>query len=330
MPQSSHQAPNRRTYPPRPSEPSRLSPTTPVTPASHSPALPIFDQSLLNVIHQAFSPTLTSPTLLSDIQRIKSLLYEKRWLEIFTDSSLLEAYACRWVPSRALCYRELISSLPALSGLFAQPDDSQRPSTGSGRDEGAPRDAGTRIVSIGGGAGSEFLAFASILHSTPDRTDVQWTALDIGPWSPIISALSTAVSTAYPSINLTSIFIETDVLLPSSSFPLDSPSLITILFTLTELLSQSRSSTVALLRTLADHPPGTLLLVVDSASDISEFELGSSGRKWPVHMVLDQLVKGEWVVVQGSDSRWFRLGEEVGWRVKLENTRYWYRLYRRV
>jgi 25S rRNA (uracil2843-N3)-methyltransferase len=118
------------------------------------------------------------------------------------------------------------------------------------------------------------------------------------------------------------------------------PTLITLLFTLTELFSQSRPATLRFLHLITAHvPPGTLLLVADSASDISEFAIGSAGRKWPVWMILDMALttrqegKGaEWEKVRGEDSRWYRLPEGVGagWPVKLENTRYWYRLYRRA
>ena len=45
-----------------------------------------------------------------------------------------------------------------------------------------------------------------------------------------------------------------------------------------------------------------------------------------------QTTSAEWELVESSDSRWFRLAEGVGagWPVKLENTRYWLRLYRRL
>jgi 25S rRNA (uracil2843-N3)-methyltransferase len=57
-------------------------------------------------------------------------------------------------------------------------------------------------------------------------------------------------------------------------------------------------------------------------------------------MVLDAMLlgmkyedgKNKWRKVESEDSRWYRLAEGVAdsWPVKLENTRYWYRLYRRV
>ncbi|WWC65592.1 uncharacterized protein I303_108211 [Kwoniella dejecticola CBS 10117] len=114
------------------------------------------------------------------------------------------------------------------------------------------------------------------------------------------------------------------------------PKLITLFFTLTELLTQSRARTLSVLNTLTQHTPsGSYFLVIDSASDISDFSLGKDGRKYPVYMVIDTLLtaKGRgWEKVRGEDSRWFRFGEGVGagWKVKLENTRYWYRLYRRI
>ncbi|ORX38006.1 hypothetical protein BD324DRAFT_624131 [Kockovaella imperatae] len=160
-------------------------------------------------------------------------------------------------------------------------------------------------------------------------------------------------------------------LLESSSASLP-PHLITLLFTITELFTQSRQRTLALLRSLSACPSGTLFLVCDSASDLADFELGTQGRKWPVYMILDMIMgvkssqgtkatssssssttttttttssssassspsvsassEPTWELIHSENSRWYRLPDGLGthWPVKLENTRYWSRLYRRV
>jgi 25S rRNA (uracil2843-N3)-methyltransferase len=355
-------------------------------------------------------------------------------LEVFTDPRLLEAYAARWVPSRAVCYRELMAALPELrevllglegdaksggsegrndvdgiesgdsddsdedqdkdeevrggdkavtelsqratklrvsdgarTALDANTDDSQDTTSAEASSSSAPSG---HVLSLGGGAGSELLALASVLKAAPPSLKGKerawsWTGLDIGSWGAVLDEFSNALRAEW-QLDLPATYIQGDMLAslpsttsdapPSTGRPEDEPShrpvdissiltakpptLITLLFTLTELFSQSRPATLRFLHLITAHvPPGTLLLVADSASDISEFAIGSAGRKWPVWMILDMALttrqegKGaEWEKVRGEDSRWYRLPEGVGagWPVKLENTRYWYRLYRRA
>jgi 25S rRNA (uracil2843-N3)-methyltransferase len=217
----------------------------------------------------------------------------------------------------------------------------------------------TSVLSLGGGASSELLAIAALvkacqtleLQATADRKGKSpakwnWTGVDIGQWDGIVDKFRSSLQSQWSLSSTLEIDFQQGDLLASDSTLLDltrlfaKPDLVTILFTLTELLTQSRPSTFSLLRSLTQHTPaGTLLLVADSASDISEFEMGSSGRKWPIYMILDTILlgppnapSGDWECIRKEDSRWFRLAPGVGsgWPVKLENTRYWLRLYRRI
>ena len=336
------------------------------------------DAELLALIHVSLRDTLESPDFLPTVQRIKSLLYDRKWLEVFGNPTLLEVYAGRWVPSRALCFRELLSSLRDVRRIFlpmqgsddvdqsdevSENDHDVRPSAPTSR-------IPTQIISLGGGAGSELIAIAAIIHAAQGTTKGKgkppphflWTGIDIGAWSSTLETFRSALCDEY-SLNdiLTSIYLQTDLLSPSqiltNTLNDSKPALITLLFTLTELLAQSRSGTIALLRTLTELcPRGCLFLAADSASDIGSFEVGTEGRKWPVWMVLDAVLLGAggggggggggeekrgggasrggqgWEVVQSEDSRWYRLpeGAGAGWPVKLENTRYWMRLFRRL
>ena len=366
------------------------------------------DGEILEVVHHALRHTLDSPDFSANVQKAKGLLYDKKWLELVGNSALLESYAGRWVPSRACCYRELFASLASVRKLFvvergsrdggdsegsdgSDAEDEEENNAEAGPSKSAtPPEAvetlNTRILSLGGGASSELLSIAALVHSClnlePKATsDIKgkspvkwsWTGVDIGAWDGIVDKFRSALSTEWDLEQgvFDVDFVQADLLKPAAAPstpaargtklptaeistgdtdslpPIDmstlfspQPSLITILFTLTELLTQSRPSTFAFLRSLTLHSkPGTLLLVADSASDLSEFEMGSSGRKWPIHMVLDTLLlgppgssSGDWHCMRKEDSRWFRMGEGVGagWPVKLENTRYWFRLYRRL
>ena len=400
------------------------------------------DVQLLDMIRRSLLPTLNSPTYIDDCQRVKSLLYDRQWLEVFTDSELVKVYAGKWVPSRALCYRDLFWYLrdvreylngdglesveplrtedglgSRLEGLDLEDVDgdgdkedeeekdhgdidnegnkaiSDRP-TDQARlliNNGATPSSRKHVLSLGGGAGSELLATGAIIapsNSTHNGANIlpedgdtaphgKWTGMDIGPWQETIDLFTSTLRRSLSNLEVE--YVESDLLAsPSPSgqpskleevMETDPPGLITILFTLLELFSQSRPATITLLRSLTRFTrPGTLLLVADSASDLGEIPLGENGRKWPVYMVLDLLLgvqpgkpssasqttyghspnaknpasgnedkkeedkSGRWELLSSSDSRWYRLPEGVGasWSVKLENTRYWHRLYRRL
>lgn len=306
---------------------------------------------ILALIRHALSRTITSADFVPTVQKIKGLLYERKWLEAFGDEGLLEAYAGRWVPSRALCFRELLGASEEIRGaLFG--DEEEEVDEGG---QGGP--SARRVVSLGGGAGSELLAIASLAHGqrvlerqqeecSGSSAGLEWVGADYGPWTTVLDQFTDACNSLW-SLDLRPECHQMNLLDTTASQSLkplltSDTRLVTLLFTVCELMSQSRPATIRLLHDLTSQlRPGGLLLIADSASDIAEFELGSSGRKWPVYMVLDAVMLGmktdageenKWEKVDSEDSRWFRLAEGAGanWPVKLENTRYWYRLYRRV
>lgn len=313
------------------------------------------DEEILAVMRDALQGTLDAPDFRTKVQTAKGLLYERKWLELFTDEGLLEAYAGRWGPSRALCFRDLMGRLAEVRGVFVgEGEDSDEEEDGEGQEDSGEQEVHdeqedsneqedeqqdtspppTHILSLGGGAGSELLAVAALAASSPHRRALHWTGADIGSWSSVLQKLDTAVQAKW-DIPTTFTFVKGDILATPSPIFTPPPDLTTLFFTLAELFAQSREGTLALLRRLTDATtPGALLLVADSASDIAELPLGKDGRTWPIYMVLDVALKQGWERIRAEDSCWFRLGElgPVGrnWPAKLENCRYWYRLYRRV
>lgn len=365
------------------------------------------DSELLALIHRALHSTLSSDEFQPTIQKIKGLLYDKKWLEVFCGpEGLLESYAGRWVPSRAACFRELMGQLVGevfdgegdvdqQLGQLSLGDDESDKDEEEAEEEGqeekgedkegsekvgkeasgnaSPAEKPTHhILSLGGGAGSELLAISALIRSTllarpRSHPSWTWTGIDIGNWHNVLKKLEGAVRMDWEITEdmLEVEYVKGDLIAsikPTAAKegekkdgdgeimegiawgPIDwkglltrkSPALITLFFTLAELLTQSRPLTLSLFATLTTQcKPGTLFLIADSASDISEFAIGSEGRKWPAWMVVDAMLTGKgkgWEKVRGEDSRWFRFEEGVGagWACKLENTRYWYRLYRRV
>ncbi|GAA5823892.1 hypothetical protein JCM11251_003334 [Rhodosporidiobolus azoricus] len=233
------------------------------------------------------------------------------------------------------------------------------------------------VLMIGAGAGGEVLALGAALGAAAEkeaaptkRPRVKVQVVDQGAWGRLLEkmaeglrgewqALSSPSSTTsaddcvsntpHPfSVN----FSQSDVLSPSS--PLPSPSspggyrLITILYTLTELLLQSRPSTLSLLRKFSlpsFSSSGTLLLIVESAS-LALIPLGSSGRTYPLGVLLDHALcgapgkeeEGQWERLRAEEGKWYRMpagAEEAynpvgsGQKIALENARVVLRLYRR-
>ncbi|GAA6005096.1 25S rRNA (uracil2843-N3)-methyltransferase [Rhodotorula paludigena] len=247
----------------------------------------------------------------------------------------------------------------------------------------ASRDSDTvDVVMIGAGAGSEVVALGAILGdvATTDaarakRPRVRVKAVDQGSWGELLAKMEAGLQEDWPSLaqdeqssgGFDVAFVKGDILstAPSpstsaASLPADdgadlaqylgidfaSPSLrlITICFTITELLLQSRLSTLRLLSHLScSAPRGALLLVVESAS-LALIPLGKEGRTYPLGQLLDHALcgtddeKGEWEIVRSEDAKWYRMpegAEEVyngggkGAHVKLENSRVVLRLYKK-
>ncbi|KAJ9100579.1 hypothetical protein QFC21_003623 [Naganishia friedmannii] len=186
--------------------------------------------------------------------------------------------------------------------------------------------------------------------------------LDIGPYGELINSFQDTCLSVLPGLSsdaTNAIFHQIDILAPACT-PLfenlltrstTQPPIITLLFTMTELFIQSRPRTIAFLRMLSRFAPrGTLFLVVDSANEeASAVTVGKEGRSWSLGMVMDGILctpppaattgseepapkaKALWRKMESEDSKWYRLREGLQdhYPIKMENTRYWLRLYRR-
>lgn len=107
-------------------------------------------------------------------------------------------------------------------------------------------------------------------------------------------------------------------------------SLITASFLLNELLATSKRDFVRFLgRLIHSMRKGALLLVIDSAGSFSK--VGVSSKEYMCFDLLDNLKAFE--ILESTNSRWFRLPErdmELVPGIKLQNMRYFMRLYRKV
>ena len=370
--------------------------------------LPI-EQLVLRTISSALVTTLANSALPTIIQNIKHLLYEKQFLKVFEDETVLQAYAARWVPSRALAFREIMGEseyvVRLLQGRKAGAKSGNGGGTSDTKGKGKGKEESTmdvkprnRVVCLGGGAGSEFLALVALVSPENEFTEFPKDApvgtasngessdddddeedketrqrqqrqilpacdvhlVDIGPYAPVVDKFTTSLRSTLPSADFTETFHQTDILSPESTVLEDllepsigdvdpSSPLITLFYTLSELFLQSRPATILFLDRLSRAAPrGTLFLVVDSANEeASALGVGKAGRSYSLADVLDGLLtavkpredkEGEegpprprWKRLEGVDSRWFRLkaGLQEKYPVKLENSRYWSRLYRK-
>ncbi|KAL9118684.1 MAG: hypothetical protein Q9187_004770 [Circinaria calcarea] len=146
-------------------------------------------QLMLNIFRDCFSD-FSETTLTSLIQEIKHHLFNRRFDQAFGRQDLLEAYATRWSPSRALAYLDIICSVstlsahlnralcsaslkakathiaPILTSEFSA-ENHVEPQKGLAKSDSATEKSireSVHIACLGAGAGAEVVAFAGYLH----------------------------------------------------------------------------------------------------------------------------------------------------------------------
>lgn len=292
--------------------------------------------SLLKACAEIFAPTLALPenTLTAAIQQVKSALYDRNYALAFSTDVHCKAYCARWIPSRALIYRRLLSRL-----------------------EWTPEQVGqTQWILLGGGPGSELLALATL--SSPTAT-LHTVAVDSADWSACHQAYldhfaqeeedndnkTTVRELKTPKLDSTlrqvdmldaTAFSQLLATLPPRPHP-DAPRFVTLFFTLHELLLASRAKTVAMLRQLTDVcRPRDQLLVVESAS-LGTVSLGEKKTEYSLTWLLEHLLlaAGDWTLESdmSADKEWYRLPTQAALQVypiKLENTRVLVRLFTKL
>lgn len=273
-------------------------------------ALPVeMQQTVLNIFTSTF-PTLVNDGLSAKIQQVKQHLFNRDFCQAFGSEILLEAYALRWSPSRALAYLDLFKSLPPLSSFLTSKVETAKSSS-------SPDDVKfLEVVCLGGGGGAELVALASLLHlqdtvndragaasstfcSTAARSPlIKCKLIDIADWSCVVQGLYASV-TGKPPISqyaspvakaanktfitpqsFTADFLRQDLLCmkpdTTTAEIFKDATLVTLMFTLNELYTSSIKSTTNLLLTLTMLlQPGAMLLVVDSPGSYSSIKLSA-------------------------------------------------------
>ena len=174
-------------------------------------------QLMLNVFRDSFSD-ISGSSLTPLIQELKQHLFNRRFDQAFGRQDLLEAYAFRWSPSRALAYLDIICHLPPLSDhlISALCGDSSNGKTThlapvltsrisaenyvEPQKDPAKPDFTTEnsirgsvdIACLGAGAGAEVVAFAGYLHHLYATARKHNTSADQAQITPEIDLLSIA------------------------------------------------------------------------------------------------------------------------------------------
>lgn len=202
----------------------------------------------------------------------------------------------------------------------------------------------SKILCIGGGACSELIALASICAEKPQGSltetsedtlpfNLHVTLVDSAPWDSIVSEVQDGLRGQWhvASQCFSSCFVRSDILEDYASLELPDQNVITLLFTTNELLTSSKSKTIALLGHLSHVcTSGTLLIVAESAGSYSEVNVGA--KTYPLDLILDQSLAGKngaWSIISQESSRWYRFAEQSQqhYPMPLENMRMMVRVY---
>lgn len=278
---------------------------------------------IIDLFNVSFQHILASPDLNEFIQLVKGQLYERDYISAFDNDDKRFAYAARWTPARSLAYSSLFGSLDPIVELLQEPQQVKN------------------VLCIGGGAAGELVGLASVFcrlkeHHSNSPSSLNMKVVDIADWSKIVGNLTNYVKRNWvhkpESVNAQ--FFHQDIL--GNEFnEYNDLDLITLLFTTNELFAEKKAETIRFLQKLnAQCQSGSLLLIAESAGSYSHITVGT--KKFPVQYIIDTILLGKrgeddgnWEVVGQSDSCWYRITETIDYPMKLENMRFFYRLYRK-
>lgn len=307
-------------------------------PAKNSNLIPIDEEhqfesnKVLQLYSECFESMFSDLELLNEqIQKVKKDLFNRDYITAFGDDINRQAYVVRWSPARSLAYASLFNHLESVRDLitdFSKPED-------------------INVLSVGGGAGSELVAFGSCFCKsrevfTSSTKKLNLTLVDIADWADITEQISNYIDNNWiykehidtPVFN--PLFVKQDILAdttPEKTF--SNLDLITMLFTTNELFKENKTLSINFMKNLNKYcSSGCLLLITESAGSYSEIEVGT--RKFPIQFLVDMILcgkpgedNGAWELIDQNDSIWYRLEEGLQYDLKLENMRCFYRVYRK-
>ena len=257
---------------------------------------------LLKTHSKVFSLELNDPDLDLNKTLIKQHFFNREYLKIFTSRKLVKVYSALYTPSRSLCFQSIFNSNVILKEYLTNVSN-------------------PFIYCIGAGSGSELIGIStSINNFTIHIQDISDNTEYLNNIANEIKLLGIKFDFEASVFNI----------LDSRDFTLIRKSdLITACFLLNELLSTSKREFVSFITNLVTYmKPGALFLVIDSAGSFSNLEIKS--RQYSTHVLLDQIKSFE--ILYSSNSEWYRFDKSLQdySSVKLENSRYYIRIYRKI
>ncbi|KAK5962024.1 25S rRNA (uracil2843-N3)-methyltransferase PWA37_000054 [Arxiozyma heterogenica] len=286
--------------------------------------------------------------LLEQIQKVKTELYNREYIEAFNEDWKRVAYCCRWTPSRAISYASLLSHFPEIVDIITKSNESNNNNNNNG----------SKILCVGGGAGAELIAITSIftpfIHTKKKKnidndsknTLLEVTLIDIANWDHVIKRIMDQVKEKWLYNNIWKTykvnFLNHDILRSiddedvKNATSLKKLNLITMLFTTNELFKEDRARSIRFLQRLNQQcQQGCYLLILESAGSYSHITVGS--KKFPIQFLIDTIligargkgIEGCWELISQNDSIWYRCDNTLDYPIRLENMRFFYRLYRK-
>lgn len=332
-------------------------------------------QQILDLFKTCFAEELyhdVGGSLEDTIQEVKSDLYNREYIRAFDSEKKRIAYCCRWSPSRAVAYASLLSYLEPVRNILQckssinKSDDRESNRTADACSNGVTTteldglrnlsitNSASKVLCIGGGAGGELAALASIFtpcrdfnskfstsKKNTDAGDLEVHVVDIADWGSVLTRLEQEISNTWlygEAVHFTVRFTNRNVLtLTASEMELQNLDLITLLFTTNELFLENRASSIRFLQKLNQEcSPGAHLLIVESAGSYSHIQIGA--KKFPIQFLIDTILlgkrgeesQGSWELISQNDSLWYRGDERsFDYPLKVENMRFFYRLYKK-
>lgn len=280
---------------------------------------------ILDLFKILFDEYSKAPDLNEKIQAVKTELFNRNYLKAFDSNEKRSVYVLRWSSARALAYSSLFSSIEPLRDLIWKMNGDRK------------------VLCVGGGAASEMVALAALYSRARSAypeplASLSLSIVDIASWSDVVKAIEMHVRDHWleRKENFSASFLEEDILFPKIQIDYYNYDLVTILFTANELFKEKKLETVNFLQELNNKcKSGTYLLIAESAGSFSHLTVGS--KQFPVQFLIDMVLigkpnenNGSWELVEKSDSCWYRVNQsQVQYDIRLENMRFFYRLYKK-
>ncbi|CUS22746.1 LAQU0S06e05094g1_1 [Lachancea quebecensis] len=312
---------------------------TKTLPTHHTASLP--PQHIVDLFKVCFDAELYKSdqgVLSAAIQGVKADLYNRDYLAAFNSPEKRTAYCIRWSPSRAIAYASLFSQLRPVREIIKCERNGN---------------ASSNVMCIGGGAGGELIGLASIFtpsidfnakyattKSTSQSKELTVKLVDIADWSAVVERLKSSIRDVWLFDHSSDLDVQSLNLnvLKASASDLGVPSLdlITLLFTTNELFMEDKAGSIRFFQMLNNEcSSGCYLLIAESAGSYSHITVGA--KKFPIQFLIDTLLlgkrgeeaEGPWELVDQNDSIWYRAKDDMDYPLKVENMRFFYRLYRK-